>query len=252
MCKKVYLCKKIAKIMPTFIFILFVALLPVAVLIYYIYRKDKYQQEPPGEMLRAFCYGVGAAFLSLLFTTPLSSFGVEPVVGQSMFSAISKAFYMAAIPEETAKLIMLWLFLRRCKYFDEHMDGIVYAVCVSMGFAAIENVLYLLGNVEDFISLGISRGLFSIPGHFFFGVLMGYYYSLAKFCKKDNSKYLVLTLLVPILGHGCFDALLFVGMVAPSLSFVLTIVFLFFCDNLRRHCSKKIEEHLKRDLLDLK
>lgn len=233
--------------MPIIIFILFVALLPVAVLLYYIYQKDRYQQEPASQMLLAFACGVGAAFLSLVFTSPFSAAGVEASAGQSVFEAISKAFCLAAIPEETAKLIMLWLFLRRCTYFDEHMDGIVYAVCVSLGFAALENVIYLVSNYPNIIGVGISRSLFAVPGHFFFGVLMGYYYSMAKFGKKDKRFYMILTLLAPVLAHGCYDSLLFVMTVSPSLSIILTILFLYFCHKLRKYCSSKIEEHLNRD-----
>lgn len=198
-------------------------------------------------MLLAFACGVGAAFLSLVFTLPFSAAGVEASAGQSVFEAISKAFCLAAIPEETAKLIMLWIFLRRCSYFDEHMDGIVYAVCVSLGFAALENVVYLISNYPNIIGVGISRSLFAVPGHFFFGVLMGYYYSMAKFGKKDKRFYMILTLLAPVLAHGCYDSLLFVMTVSPSLSIILTILFLYFCHKLRKYCSSKIEEHLNRD-----
>ena len=233
--------------MPIIIFILFVALLPVAVLLYYIYKKDRYQREPASQMLLAFVCGIGATFLSLAFTMPFSVAGVDASAGQSVFEAISKAFCLAAIPEETAKLIMLWFFLRRCSYFDEHMDGIVYAVCVSLGFAALENIIYLFSNYPNIIGVGISRSLFAVPGHFFFGVLMGYYYSLAKFGKDDKHFYMVLTLLAPILAHGCYDSLLFVMSVAPSVSIILTILFLYFCHLLRKYCSGKIEEHLNRD-----
>ena len=183
----------------------------------------------------------------MLFTSPFSAAGVDATTGQSVFEAIAKAFTLAAIPEETAKLIMLWLFLRRCTYFDEHMDGIVYAVCVSLGFAALENVVYLFGNYPDVIGVGISRALFAIPGHFFFGVLMGYYYSLAKYSKDDNRYYMILTLLAPILAHGAYDSLLFVMAISPSLSIILVLLFLYFCHKLRKYCSEKIEEHLNRD-----
>ena len=233
--------------MPLFIFILFVALLPVGVLLYYIFRKDKYQQEPPGQMLRAFCYGIAAAFLSLVLTTPFAATALDSMQELSVWGAITKAFCLAAIPEETAKLIMLWLFLRKCLYFDEHMDGIVYAVSVSMGFAALENILYLFGNYQDFLSVGITRALFAIPGHFFFGVLMGYYYSLAKFANESNQTYWILTIVAPVLAHGCYDSLVFLMQVAPSLSVILTFVFLIFCHYLRKYCSQKIEEHLERD-----
>ena len=93
--------------------------------------------------------------------------------------AIADAFINAAIPEEAAKLLMLWLVLRRNRHFDEYFDGVVYAVCVGMGFAGLENIFYLIDE-EDMMAVGIARGVFSIPAHFMFAVAMGYYYQRQK------------------------------------------------------------------------
>ena len=144
---------------------------------------------------------------------------------------------------------MLWLLLRQNQYFDEKMDGIVYAVCVSLGFAAVENVMYLFSDVESFISVGISRAVFAVPGHFCFGILMGYYYSLAKFYPKSHGKNLFLILLAPIIAHGLYDSILFVTGVTPIISGLLVIVFIFFCHKMWKYCSQRIEELLKRDLI---
>ena len=86
--------------------------------------------------------------------------------------SVNIAFFGAAIPEEIAKLFILWLVLRNNKFFDEKMDGIVYAVCVSLGFAALENIMYLFLHSESFITVGISRAFFAVPGHFCFGILI--------------------------------------------------------------------------------
>ena len=91
--------------------------------------------------------------------------------------ALWNAFVGAAMPEEATKLLMLWLLLRRNKYFDERFDGIVYACCIGMGFAGTENVLYLFGNIENWQSVAVSRAIFAVPGHFMFAVAMGYFYS---------------------------------------------------------------------------
>lgn len=223
------------------------ALMPVAVLIFYIYRKDRANSEPVKELLKAFGLGMLSILASLLVSVPFEMLGLYSMEPSSVIGAISVSFFGAAIPEELAKFFMLWLLLRKSKYFDEKVDGIVYAVCVSMGFAAVENVMYLFDNYDSWLQVGIMRALFSIPGNFCFGVLMGYYYSLARFYPKSPKKNRAMILLAPIIVHGLFDSILFVINVTPAISGLLMIVFLVFCFKMWRYCSKNIKTHLERD-----
>ena len=229
--------------------ILLIALLPVVILVYYIYHKDKKSPEPTGQLVKAFLWGILSVPLSLCISIPLGLIGVYPTETTSILGSISTAFFGAAIPEETAKFIMLWLLLRKNPYFDEKMDGIVYAVCISLGFAALENIMYLFSNAESYLSVGIARAIFAIPGHFCFGILMGYYYSLAKFYPKTPKKNKALILVAPILVHGVYDSILFIINVTPAISSILLIVFLVFCHKMWKYGSKRIQEHLKRDLI---
>lgn len=227
--------------------ILLTALLPIVILIYYIYHKDKKSPEPTGQLVKAFLFGVLSVPLSFCVSIPLRQIGAYPAEATTISESISTAFFGAAIPEEIAKLFMLWLFLRKNRYFDEKMDGIVYAVCVSLGFAALENIMYLFSNVETFLSVGIARAIFAVPGHFCFGILMGYYYSFAKFYPKAPEKIKVLILVAPIIVHGLYDSILFIINVTPAISGVLLIVFLVFCHKMWKYGSQRIEEHLMRD-----
>ncbi len=227
--------------------ILFAALLPVAILIFYIYRKDSASPEPTGQLVKGFFYGILSCPLSFCLSVPFLLIGLYPEQSTDVLGAITTSFFGAAIPEECAKLFMLWLLLRKNEYFDEKMDGIVYAVCVSLGFAALENVIYLFGNYEQWLSVGIVRALFSVPGHFGFGILMGYYYSLVKFYPHAGTRNKVLVLAAPILAHGLYDSILFTIDVTPILSGLLTIVFLVFCHRLWKYGSARIVEHLERD-----
>ena len=228
--------------------VLLAALLPVAILIFYICYKDKKSPEPTSQLLKAFFFGVLSAPLSFCLSIPFGIIGLYPAESTTILDGVSNAFFAAAIPEEIAKLFMLWLLLRKNRYFDEKMDGIVYAVCVSLGFAALENILYLFSNYEEFLSVGISRALFAVPGHFCFGILMGYYYSLAKFYSRASMRNKALILIAPIIVHGLYDSILFIADVTPAVSGVLFIVFLVFCHKMWRYGSKRIQEHLKRDL----
>jgi RsiW-degrading membrane proteinase PrsW (M82 family) len=227
--------------------ILLTALLPIAILVYYIYHKDRKSPEPTGQLVKAFFYGILSIPLSFCISIPLGLIGVYPAEATNILGSISAAFFGAAIPEEIAKFFMLWLLLRKNPYFDEKMDGIVYAVCVSLGFAALENIMYLFTNAEIYLSLGIARAIFTVPGHFCFGILMGYYYSLAKFYPKTPKKNRILILLAPIIVHGLYDSILFIINVTPAISGVLLIVFLIFCHKMWKYGSKSIADQLCRD-----
>lgn len=227
--------------------VLLTALLPIAILIFYIYRKDKSAPEPTGQLLKAFFLGILSIPLSLCISIPFSNWGLYPEEVSTVWGAICTSFFGAAIPEEVAKFVILWLVLRKNRYFDEKMDGIVYAVCVSLGFAAVENIMYLFNNYDEFVAVGIARAIFSVPGHFCFGILMGYYYSLAKFYPKSPKLNSALVLIAPIVAHGVYDSILFVSDATPSISGLLTLVFLFFCHKMWKRGSKSIAEHLQRD-----
>jgi RsiW-degrading membrane proteinase PrsW (M82 family) len=225
-------------------YVLLTALLPIAVLAFYIYNKDKEKPEPTGLLLKAFFFGVLSVFVSLCISIPLGELGFYPSEPTTIIGGISRAFFAAAIPEEIAKFLMLLLVLRKNSYFDEKIDGILYAVCVSLGFAAFENVMYLFSNVEDFLSVGFTRALFAVPGHFCDGVLMGYYYSKVKFCSDATTKDRVMVLGAPIIVHGLYDAILFVVPVAPYISGLLVIVFLVFCHKMWKYASARIQEYV--------
>ncbi len=226
------------------------ALLPIAIWLWYIYKKDSLTPEPVGQLVKAFVYGIGSAFLSLAISTPFEWIGLYPAEAVSALDGIRQAFFAAAIPEEIAKFVMLWLVIRKNPYFNEKMDGIVYAVCISLGFAAFENILYLFGNYEEWVSVGVSRALFSIPGHLCFGILMGYYYSLVKFYTHPSLKNKVMVLVAPIIAHGVYDAILFVANVTPAISGILMFVFFYFCYKMWQYARKKITEHFNRDKND--
>lgn len=108
--------------------ILLTALLPVVILVYYIYHKDKKFPEPTGQLVKAFFYGILSVPLSFCMSIPLGLICVYPAEATSILGSVSTAFFGTAIPEEIAKFLMLWLLLRKNPNFDEKMDGIVYVV----------------------------------------------------------------------------------------------------------------------------
>ena len=231
----------------TVFLVIFAAIAPVAWLLWTIYRKDSVQPEPTKWLVKAFLYGVGSLFLSFAISMPTSivlGLSVDKETYGSLFEALEDAFLMAAIPEELAKFFMLWLLLRKNPFFDEHFDGIVYAVCVGLGFAALENIAYLFDGIDDWswIRIGVIRALFSVPGHYFDAILMGYYYSIYHFGIDRSVKTQIMILAAPILAHGLFDAILMSVQVDPSLSGLLFILFIIFFTKLKKMAKKRIEE----------
>ena len=237
----------------TVLLVIFAALVPVAWLLWTIYRKDSVQPEPTKWLVKAIVFGIGSVFLSLAISMPTSmvlDMNIDNQVYGSFAEAVGDAFFLAAIPEEVAKLFMLWLLLRKNPFFDEHFDGIVYAVCVGLGFAGFENICYLIGGIEDgsWLGISVSRALFSVPAHYFFAILMGYYYSIYHFGIDRRIKTKLMVLVAPILAHGIFDSLLFCMRVDEALSGVLMILFIIFFTKLRKRAKMRVDVLSKRDV----
>ena len=232
--------------------IILAAVLPALVIVGYIVFRDKNRREPISQVWKGVRYGVGSALLALVVGAPFSVLAeMVPVLDytETFWGALYGSFFMAAVPEELAKLLMLYLLLRKNPYFDERMDGIVYAVAVGMGFAGFENILYLFENEEIWGTIGAIRALFSVPGHFCFAVFMGYYYSLAHFDKKNRQELnLFLMVAVPIVLHGVFDFLLMsLPHLHPALIIMAVMAFLGLCIGMNLVAHIKMRHHLKAD-----
>jgi protease PrsW len=175
------------------------AIIPVIIFLVFIYRKDK-QKEPFGLLIKCLLGGVLSLVISLGFSLPLSS--LRDVVEGAMSKALYDAFMLAAFPEEIGKFVVLYWFVWKSRDFNQRYDGIVYAVFISLGFALVENIMYV---IEGGLHVALGRALLSIPGHGFFGVLMGYFFSRAKFVEKTRTRNMIRALLYPVLFHGLFN-----------------------------------------------
>ena len=223
------------------------AVLPALILVYYVYTQDKLQREPTKNLVKAFFYGGGSVFASLLISVPFMKMGLFPQEIHTSMDAFRTAFFGAAIPEEAAKLVLLWLFLRKCKDFDERMDGIVYAVCVGMGFAAFENLEYVIGAGSQWVTVGLSRSLTAIPGHFGFAVVMGYFFSLYYFDSYRAPLAGLKMWLYPVLLHGTYDWIAMSQQVNPELGGVIALAILLLCFSMLKWAQKHMKKHLIAD-----
>lgn len=225
--------------------ILTAALLPAIFLWLYIWKQDP-QPEPTTWLVKAVLWGIGICIpvAILEMGVEVAFFGSE---GQpsSLIGITIQAFFVAALPEETFKLLALWIVLRKNPYFDEHFDGIVYAVCVGLGFAAIENVFYVFSE-EEWVSVAITRALLAVPGHYAFAILMGYYYSVYHFV-NHSTKIAICILLVPIMAHGVYDSLAMSGLVNPYIGGVSFFVLVYFCVKMHKVAKSKVLALLQKD-----
>ena len=224
---------------------LIAALLPAVLLWLYIWKKDT-QKEPTSQLLKAVAWGVGiimpVALVEKLIGLVLFGEGGSPA---TLFGTTAMAFLVAAIPEELFKLIALRQVLKDNPYFDEHFDGIVYAVCVGLGFAAVENIGYVFSH-EDWASVAVARSLLAVPGHYAFAVLMGYYYSVYHFVNR-SPWVAVCVLLMPVLAHGIYDALAMSGMVNEYVGVIGFFVLIVFCIKLHKRAQAKVLSLVEKD-----
>ena len=187
--------------------LLAIAIAPVAFLLIYIYEKDVIAKEPKSALIKAFCGGAFLTVIAVFITNAIwtAIFTEASEWENPILSAFGQAFLEAALPEEFFKFLVLYALVWKSKDFDENFDGIVYAVFVSMGFACTENIMYTFENGEG---TGIMRAFTAVPGHFFDAVIMGYYFSLAKFTNNTRNN-LLKSLFYAVIAHGIYDMILF-------------------------------------------
>lgn len=176
------------------------AVAPGIALLIYFYLKDRYAAEPISMVLRVFLVGFLIVFPIMIIQHGLVMWWGD---NQLVFS-----FVISSGVEEAIKWFVLYSMIYNHVEFDEHYDGILYAVAVSLGFATIENVMYALANNSSFSFL-LTRALLPVSGHALFGILMGYYMGKAKFIsEKSPKRYLLYSLLIPIFWHGVYDIIM--------------------------------------------
>lgn len=252
------------------------ALFPAIALCIYVFRKDRVEKEPVGLLLLLLGLGALSCFpaaelekvlldgirdLFMAYGSVKNGTLYLPKMIFKVYNAITY-FVGVGLVEEALKFAVLLLVTRKNKNFNSLFDGLIYSVFVSLGFAALENVMYVTryGWLNAF-----TRAVMSVPAHMFFAVLMGYYYSLwhmydlarkqervlkaqALILPKTKefpvTRYLVLSLLMPVLAHGWYDYCCTIG------TTIGTVMLYFFLLFLYAYCFGKISKFSKGDMRD--
>jgi RsiW-degrading membrane proteinase PrsW (M82 family) len=183
------------------------ALLPSLLLLWYFTSRDVFP-EPRGALIKTFFLGCLAVLPVVLVGVPVLLLFVQPLARVNpLAAAVSAAFLTAAVPEEFFKFVVVAYWCARQPEFDEPMDGIVYGVTASLGFATLENILYVSGGG---LEMALGRAFTAVPCHAFLGAIMGYYVGQARFRPERRRALLATGLGVAMLLHGLYDAPLLV------------------------------------------
>ncbi|NLP46968.1 MAG: PrsW family intramembrane metalloprotease [Epulopiscium sp.] len=212
------------------------ALAPIIIIIFYIYIRDKYEKEPIRLLILGLLFG---SFI----TIPI--LGVETILGflapseNTLLESFYIAFIVAAFTEECFKYIILYFLIWRNHNFNEKFDGIVYAVFISLGFASVENIIYVLNPQWGGVNTAAARAILSVPGHALFGVAMGYYFSMARFEREQKDKWIAKAFYIPILLHGIYDFILMANKPFLMIFFIPFVLYLWVSG------FRKMKKHLQ-------
>lgn len=209
---------------------------PIILILIYIYRRDKYEKEPIGMLIKSVALGAVITLPILFFEFALDElYSTTDKIGNAFY----EGFVVAAFTEELFKFLAFLLIIWRNRNFNELFDGIVYATYISLGFAAVENIFYV---IQYGAGVGVLRAFTAVPAHALFGITMGYYFGLAKFEENKRSRYLWLAILIPIILHGFYDFFLM------SENELLLLLFLGFIVYLWIAGFKKMKRHSKNSV----
>ena len=199
------------------------AVLPAFIILIYSYKQDSFP-EPPKIVFKTFLFGCATVLGIDLIISELDNFSENNLSGETY--NFFDTFIRAAFVEELFKFCVIVFYCTRKTAFDEPMDGLVYGVAASLGFAAYENIGYVLYFYkEPSFEIAIFRAFTAIPMHALCGIMMGFLISKCIFEKKNNYINLVLALLIPVGMHGLYNFSFTSELIPYQLAYILLLVF---------------------------
>lgn len=205
------------------------AAIPALLLLFLVYRMDRLEKEPIRLLIKLALFGFIAAACAVV-TERIGTAIMDSVWSSYTFSyAFVMYYFVVALSEEGFKYLFLRIASWRAPSFDCQFDGVVYAVFASLGFALIENILYV---IQFGFGTALLRAVTAVPGHACFGVFMGVWYGLARRYalagqKSASSACHAMAIIVPVLLHGTYDFIATVDATEYSLIFIGFVLILF-------------------------
>jgi RsiW-degrading membrane proteinase PrsW (M82 family) len=221
---------------------LIVTIVPSVLIFCYFYFSDKFK-EPKRIMVEVFLLGVvttiPAGYLNNYILKTFKN-------GDVLNDALLTGFFAGGLVEEILKFSVLYFFVMKKNEFNEPMDGIVYGVLASLGFATLENIEYVYFHADKYeissLNMALTRAFSAVPLHGLAGVVMGFYFGLYSFL--GDKKYLGYALVMPLLFHGSYNFLLsFNGVYAFGVLAILLVYAIKLHKHLKLQQSEKLTEN---------
>ena len=201
------------------------SIIPSIIFAFIIYISDKKEKEPIKELLKAFVLGILSVILTLIISYCLGIDTIDPKK-YNLIGIIAYSFLAVALIEELSKFLCGYLSIKNNPNFNYMYDGIVYFSFVSLGFATVENILYAIHGTMTTI---LVRAITTVPAHIMFGIISGYYYAIykrEKFKGNKNKRFLLLSIIIPIMLHGFYDFCLLTG------NYIFFLIYILFISTL--------------------
>jgi len=209
---------------------LLITIVPSLIILFYFFISDKFK-EPRGTIALVFALGVLVCFPAGI----INNFMIENFADIAS-EDLTHSFLAPAWSEEILKFLILYTIVLRRNEFNEPMDGIVYGVVASLGFATYENYDYVFRLAETWdiapSQMAIWRSYTAVPMHGLNGCIMGFYFGMYAFTAEK--KYLVLSLLMPFLLHGSYNFLI----MYPPFGLLIVLGMLVYAINLHSNLKK--------------
>jgi len=180
------------------------AIIPPLLIAFFIYRNDLYEVEPHKLLVKTF-------FIGFLITVPMIL--NELLTGEIFENILLYSLLGVALVEEGIKYLTLLLYNYKKDDFNEPYDGIIYSVMLTMGFALVENVMYVIQGGGE---VAILRMFSAIPLHATCGIIMGYFLGKAKMEHENIEKNKILALVIPTIIHGLYNYFIFIEIITFS------------------------------------
>lgn len=211
--------------------LIIIAVVPAMIFLLAIYLTDRVDKEPAKLLFLTYVLGALVVIPTIVVEEILVRFNIFP----GIYGALFNAYIVAGLTEEYFKRAVVLKLPFRTNYFNEKLDGIIYGVFAALGFATVENIMYVAFRYTNNPFIGLYRGIFSVPAHGIFGITMGYYLSLSKFNidKEHKLKNKKMSLIMPVILHGTFDFILMANIPSLSIFFVPYVLFLWWLNERR-------------------
>lgn len=216
------------------ILLVVLAIVPGFAIALFIYRKDKRKHMSLGLLGQCIFYGVVSFFISIGIGLLLERF--SHIEQDNIVHQMIRAVIFVGLVEEGSKFLFLRGILFRNPHFNQPFDGIVYSVMIGMGFATMENLMYILNGSG---ATAIIRMFTAVPAHAVFALIMGFFIGEAKIFRSSSMLYSFIALFFASLAHGYYDYFLFLDFV-PGLwlqtfiSLAIVVVITHFAFELRK------------------